>query len=265
MKKIILMCVFSIFILQLLSAQEFYYILKIQGEISTDGIILKVRDKIFDTTKITFSSRTDNMLVLHSTKGTLTIKPMQKDEEKSELYCYVKENILPVRKPSSTRSPIFFDNTSDFKEYFSLSPFLLLPNNTFYFNPNIFNISSNSFFYIRYTLNGELINKKLKSVDNKFIINKHELFTVDGESVDPLLAKDFKLYYFTKTDTEQNSELLSEIVFSLPDIEEFKGEVNLIKSLLTHKNEVEVNEEVLNFIYAKYGNYEEKELKSIIQ
>lgn len=265
MKKIILMCVFSIFLLQMLQAQEYYYIMSIQGQVLSDGRPLNVKDKIFDNTKITFSSRNDNMLVLHSTKGTLTVKPIQKNDVKSELYGYVKDNILPVRKPSSTRNPIVFDNAFDFKEYFSLSPFLLLTNNTFYFNTNIFNTNPNSFFYVRYTLNDETINKKLRCIDNKFIINKDELFTVDGKSVDPLLAKGFKLYYFTKSEIDQKSELLSELVFSLPNIEELKDEIELIKLLLVGKNETEVNEEILNFIYAKYGNYEEVELLSIIE
>ena len=115
----------------------------------------------------------------------------------------------------------------DFQEYFQKRPYVwagesiilnvLLP------------VTDTRFFYMSYQINDVIINKRLGVEDGKLILSKSEIFKVDGESVDPNNAFDYRLFYYNQ-EAEQ-SRLLTTVDFVLVSEMELK----------TLKNRIDIN------------------------
>ncbi len=230
MKRTILICLFLPFTI-LVHSQE-YYVLQVKGTVkkSKTGALVKTKDVIKADEQLTFSSATDAVALVNPKAGRFILKP-GKPTKTNELIAYMKDALSQASSRLSTRSG-GFNNVLDLKAFFK-DPVLLLPELQYKVNGASFPISESAFFFIRYQYNGEAINKQLSiNKDSLIIVNRIELFKVDGKPIAGGETSGHQLMYFSG----QVELSLCPLVFNLADPETVKTEADVLLDALKSAN-----------------------------
>ena len=229
-------------------AQE-YYVLQVKGhvKISKSDKELKTNDIIKANDKLIFSTENDAVAVVSSKSGRHILKPTH-TQGTSELATIVKNILVPANNRLSTRNG-GFNTPLDFQIYFA-DTVLLLSEMKHLINPAHFTLSDTSFFFLRYTFQGQEINKKLFSLSDSLIIKRSTLFSVDGKAIEAADVSDFKLFYLNGP----NAAFISSLKISIPDLGTLKTETDVLKKVLSvnHSKEV-VLDEILTYLLFQYG------------
>ena len=107
-----------------------------------------------------------------------------------------------------------------------------------------FPMDADHFFYLSYEHNEETIRKKLEYKEgNKLVIDKGELFKIDGESI-PVENKTMTLYYRKGSESEKINTFHP--VF--PDLDELKDEVQIIMDEFSDKSNEEKVKEITAYL-----------------
>lgn len=242
---------------QIVNAQDLIYVIKVQGtiKIAETGEPIKTNDKVSLNEKLKFESDGAKALVYSTQRGRMVLEKKKAVETGgSEILYYVKENLLPVKAVAATRSVSIFNNPQDIRTYFN-SEYLLLDGAYFKVNENVFPLSDQRFFYIRYTYKGEKINKKLDYDGNKVIFDKKELLKVDENPISAEKATDFKLFYYNRD--KEISAPLHKINFVFAPKQQLKAELSALQEVLekTGKNRVDMKQEITDYIVSTYGKF----------
>ena len=112
-----------------------------------------------------------------------------------------------------------------------------------------FPMNNNNFFFLRYVYKGEAINKKLKYSDDTLIIDKVNLYTVDGRPIPNPDNTAISLYY--KKGTEYVAINGFELIF--PDTDRLKKEVQVIIDELKGRSSKDKVNEINAYIGENYG------------
>ena len=237
-----------IFITVQLRGQE-YQVLQVKGEIvrSSDGTILKPGDKISEEEQIQFVTKDAMAAVLSEEKGRYIIKVKSEETDQSDLIYVLKSTISPVRGGMSSRSS-GIRNQVDLMLYFQEEPFVWVGDLIrVKIAPSAFRMNDKNYFFLRYTVNEEKINKKLPFEDDILIIDKSLVFTVDGQSFNAADAGNYELFYYRSSHEEATS--MAKIDFVLMDIED----VEILYSALVDESEYPFYDvaEILSDLYGK--------------
>lgn len=248
--KAILLFLLSLTISLTLFGQD-YYILQVKGIVKKNktGELIKTKDVVKADDQLIFSSSSDAVAVVSPKSGRFILKP-GKQIKSNELISYVKDALSPASTRLSTRSG-GLNNILDLKTLFA-QPILLLPELHYKVNYKSFPIAEKTFFYIQYLYKGELINKQLQiNTDSLLIINRVDLFKIDGKPVDESEIKNFVLHYYS----EKGPILISPISFILADLTAVKNEVDVLVETLgtSEKDSSKTQNEILNYLSEQYG------------
>ncbi|MBT8190693.1 MAG: hypothetical protein KJO29_09730, partial [Bacteroidia bacterium] len=165
--------------------------------------------------------------VLDPEMGRYILKAEADEKRSGDLIYVIKTAITPVRGGMSTRAG-GINNAFDMKVYFAEASYVWAGNwVSLRISRAAFPMDVNNFFFLRYNLEGEQINKKLGYSEDKLLMSKEEVFKVDGVSIDALNASDFELFYFKSA--EEVSELITEIDFVLISQESLLNVYNAFK------------------------------------
>ena len=240
--------------------QDNYYILAVKGKIynQTTKKYLKSRTKIKATNKVVFKDKNAVAILFSRGKGRFKLR-LKNKKSSSELSIFVNKTLFAQKQGAITRASTAINNVAGFaahfkrrvggkKKYLILGDKLMLK-----VNPKVFENLGKGTPYIRYKYNGKDVNKALKYENNTLIIDKNELFKVDGESIQEEQATDFIISYYVASkeasvyldEPESNKHLAFEPVFVTKKTLEDQGVVALAEYLKAENaNESEVAQEV---------------------
>ncbi len=123
-----------------------------------------------------------------------------------------------------------------------------------------YKMNTNQFFYIEYVYKGEKISKMLSYQSDSLLIDKAELYKVDGKSITAPDSPEVNLYYMM----DKGKSLRQTIgTFNLvfPNEKELKDEVKIILAELKTKNTAQKTDEVLSYINEFYGKPDKDNVK----
>ncbi len=256
--KAVLPFLFSLTLSLALCGQD-YYVLQVKGIVKKvkTGALIKTKDMVKADDQLTFSSPSDAVAVVSPKSGRFILKP-GKPTKSNELMSYVKDALSPASTRLSTRSG-GLNNILDLKAFFS-QPILLLPELQYNVNGQSFPIAEKTFFFIQYQYKGEQINKQLKiNSDSLLIINRSDLFKIDGKPVDESEIKVPVLYYYS----DNGSVLISPVSFTLADLATVKNEIDVLVEALgpSEKDSSKIQNEILDYLSEHYGKVDGDNLK----
>ena len=203
-----------------------YQILHLKGEIFkvANDLALRTGDKIGEEEQIRFGSKDAMAAVLSTEKGRYILRPTKAISDQSDLIYVLKAAVTPVRGGMSTRAA-GLKNLIDFRLYFAEAPYVWAGDVlNIYISGYAFPMNDEKYFFMRYQINDDTINKKLLSEGDNLIINKSTLFSIDGRTVDQNLASEFELFYYDSV--EEESTLMTAIEFVFIDQETIQAIFN---------------------------------------
>ncbi|MEO1054897.1 MAG: hypothetical protein AAFX87_29960 [Bacteroidota bacterium] len=268
-RKLLVTNILLLIIVMGVNAQaETYHIIHIKGtmKLQESGESLNTGDKINADDAIVFGSDEDLAAVISSKQGRKILKPVKSDKKSGdELSYFVKENLLPVRKHTTTRSVRIFSSLDDLKYFFTLNNFLLLAENKFRVNSYIFPLSEEQFFYLRYKHNGEDVNKRLSSEKQDFIIDRAELFKVDDIVINPEDVSDYRLFYYNQT--KDTSVQVADLKLLIPELDDLKKELEIVTEVSKSSGlkEGDIKREIDAYLKETYGQYDAHGLSLLLK
>lgn len=223
-----------------------YHVLQVKGSVrKTSGVQVKPGEVISQNDKLAFGSADDAVAVVNPKLGRFIIKPGPAAGN-GEFLTMVKDAVTPGIKKLSTRSAVI-GNVVDFQTFFQ-DPWVILDQLVVKVSTVAFPLSPESFFFIRYRLNDEEINKKLKFSGDTIIIFRDELFSVDDAPIDPHQAKEQRLFHFHSG----KAHFISNVSLIAPDLNSLRGELQALARSLDRKK-FDVAEESKLYITEFYG------------
>jgi hypothetical protein len=125
-----------------------------------------------------------------------------------------------------------------------------------------FPMDQKRFFFIRYTHNNETINKRLAFKDDVLIINKDELFVVDGQPLENIEAKQLSLYYYKPTEERTESVLINSFEPIFVVTQQIKPEIQVIVDEFKGEAGEKVLAEVYDYLTSFYGKVDRENLEA---
>jgi len=215
-----------------------YKVIKVNGQIlfQHSKSEMKSGDFFVSGTPLSFATQQSRAAVVSKVKGRFVISPSSKGQVK----------ILPAANNVSSRAGALI-NLIDIKNHFS-GDYLVIGAMELEIGEEAFPQNANNFFYLTYEYKGELIRKKLAANGNKLILNKEEIFKVDGEAI-PVDKYEMTLFYREG----KSSKTISTFSPVFPEESELKTEVQIILDEFSDKeNSVQI-EEVTAYLNEFYG------------
>jgi len=192
--------------------------------------------------QLTFKTTESKAAVISKKFGRKILSPKAGSQSKATL--------LPPMNNISSRPGKLTANV-DIERYFS-GTYLVLDRGGVQISSDIFPMSDDGFFFVRYTYKDEVINKKLNYSGDTLFLDKSVIFKVDGNPLDPSLAGDMELNYLKGGNMQTT---IGSFKLVCPSTEALKKELMIIKSELTDsKNLKQEVKSYLNEYYGKPGD-----------
>jgi hypothetical protein len=195
MKKNIYITVFAIAVISCLSffsnekkdnlaETNKFNVINVQGLIKfqTSGEQMKRGDVYISGTKLSFADNISRAAIVNKSQGRFILTGNTKGKVK----------VLPAANNISSRSGALL-NLIDLKKHFT-DRYLILKRSEVQIGSSSFPMNKDNFFYLTYEHNGEEIAKKLRHEGDFLILDKDEIFKIDGEAIQ-VSEKEMKLYY----------------------------------------------------------------------
>ncbi len=228
-----------------LAGADKYKVIKVDGKIVFENTreSMKKGDIFLSGMALSFETPQSRAAVISSIKGRFVLSASQKGQTK----------ILPAANNISSRAGALI-NMIDLQNHFS-GKYLVLGKSELQLGQEAFPMNEESFFYLTYTHNDEQIRKKLSSNGDKLILDKEEIFKIDGEAI-PVEEKQMTLYY--RSDGKSSKVNTFTPVF--PDLNDLKEEVEIILSEYGEKDNKTKIKEVTSYLNEFYGNPQKDDL-----
>ena len=250
---------FLTLILSISANAEDFFIVKVMGEISINGIAIKPGDKISTGDKIVFKNASSKAVVISPKRGQLIL---QKDKvaAENELELKLASLVQPKSNYLATRGLV--TNESELIHYFDTSH-VIIDSLKLRLLGDQFIMNDNQFYFIRFKYNGEFISKKLGAATKEGLdiyFNKENLLQVDGVKIDASEIKDMQFVHFTKA-TKKLRVLHDKVHFVFVKEEEIQKDLAIILPHISQKNRVN---EIKTYIDIVYGAIEKEQVEQLL-
>ena len=222
-----------------LQTSDQYKVIKVDGQIifQKTKTPMKQGDVFVDGTPLEFGTPQSRAAVISSVKGRFVISASNDG----------KTNVLPATNNVSSRAGAI-TNIVALKQQFS-GRVLILGEMRLKLVGESLIMNDSCFFYLSYLHNDEQIDKKLGYESQYLILNKDEIFKIDGQPIE-VSEKEMTMYYRKGSRTDRVG------IFTpvFPDLESLKMEVEILLSECFDKSDSDKKSEVksyLNQFYAK--------------
>lgn len=242
-KYLFLSGIFLIFIL-ITSADKLvdeYKVIKVTGKIlyKNSGKEMSTGDIFKANAPLKFSTDNSRAAVISKMKGRFVLAPPSKSH---------KTNLVPAVNNISSRSGAIV-NELDLKNHFS-GNYLIIERLELAVSESTFPQDKTHFFFLSYEYKGEKIAKKLPSEGNKMILDKSEIFSIDGKPIAPFNTEMTLLY--RNASTKENMTI-SKFKPVFPESDLLKKEVEVILNEYSEKTEEKKFNEVKGYLTEFYG------------
>lgn len=250
MKSLFISLVTLFFFLGTSFGQENFKVIKVNG-----SILLRAKNISLQTGTV-FSEREDLLFrtddatasVINSQKGRLILTSRNHDLSK------IQSNYVPAMYNISTRGGSL-SNLIDLQNLFS-GKYVVLDKQKIILDDETFPMDNDHFFFLKYLYKGEEIPKKLDYSGDTLIIDKKNLYTVDGKPIPNPDNTAIKLFYMNGDKLVQINEF--NLIF--PDSKQLKAEVKIILDTMKSLSSKEQVGEVTAYIYDQYGKIQQQNL-----
>lgn len=256
-----------IFISQLCIAND-YTVLHVKGKIKvkSTGNYLKPSDKLHENEQVIFESAQAMAVLIHPKKGRQLLKSQSTSlTESSEIASFVHRTLVAGTGRMSTRpgkltNDLAFKNQFevDEKDFFNGNYVFIDEMNRFQVSTQNYPLDANNFFFIRYEVNGEEINKMLLFEGDQFIISKKELFKVDNQRIDIQQVANIEMYYRHSATSE--SRILCKLNPVFLSKQTLKGEIATLLPFMRGMNKDEKIGELLGYLADAHGKVDADQL-----
>lgn len=223
--------------------QDDFKVIKVSGSIllKTRGISLETGTVFSGKEDLLFRSQDATAAVINSQKGRLVLTSNSHDLSSA------KSNFMPAMYNISSRGGSI-NNSKDLSSRFS-GKYVVLDRQNNKIDGKVFPMDKDHFFFLRYIYKGEEINKKLMYSGDTLIIEKKNLFTVDGNPIPSADNTSIRLFYRKGSE----SVFISQFDLIFPDQEQLKKETGIILTELKAKSASVKISEVGSYINDFYG------------
>jgi len=230
-----------------------YKVIKVIGEITykQSGQEMSTGDIFKSSASLVFKSDNSRAAVISRVKGRFVLAPPSKAQT---------TNLVPAVNTISSRSGAIV-NELDVKRHFE-GDYLIIDEVAVPVSPQTFPQDEQHFFFLSYMHEEEKIMKKLGNRGEKLVINKKEVFSIDGEQIDPF-DTEMTLYY-RDAKAKENTKL-STFSLVVPDEELLRREVSVILSEYSDKPEDEQFKQVKGYLTEFYGKPFDQSLKNWLE
>jgi len=244
MKTIIPALFFLCVFIDPIFSQDNFKVIKVNGTIllKTNGVSLETGTVFSEKEDLLFRSEDATAAVINSQRGRLILTSKNHDLSKAS------SNYLPSMYNISTRG-IPTGTLVDLKNQFS-DRYVVLEKQYLPINSSNFPMDNNHFFFLRYIYKGEEINKKLSFRGDTLILDKENLYTVDGNQIPNPDNTAITLFYMKGSEYV----LINNFNLIFPDLKQLTKEVQIILDEIKEKPVREKMGEVDSFIKEFYGN-----------
>ena len=249
MKNTIILSLITLLTFSLVSTLDFndakkladsdkFNVINVQGKIifKTSGEEMKRGDIYVSGTRLDFLSSTSRAAIVNKYKGRFVLTGSSKGKLK----------VLPATNNMSSRSGALL-NALDLKKHFS-DRYLVLKRSEIQIGSAAFPMNNENFFYLTYNHEGEEIAKKLRHEGDFLILDKNEIFKIDGQAI-PSSEKEMTLYY----KQEDKGTKISTFIPVFADVEVLKEEVEIMLSSFEDKTNEEKIQEITSYLVEFYG------------
>jgi uncharacterized membrane protein (Fun14 family) len=129
----------------------------------------------------------------------------------------------------------------------------------------LFPMSTNAYFFIRYTYKGEEINKRLTFKSDTLVIDKNELYTIDGNPIPNPDVNEMKLYYYEILGENSKATFLSSFNLVFISNDKLKSEVGVIVDAMKKEPYDKILAEVYDYVNSFYGAMDKSYLEKWLQ
>jgi len=219
-----------------------YKVIKVDGQIifRKTKTPMKQGDVFVAGTPIEFSTPQSRAAVISSTKGRFVISPSDNGEAK----------VLPATNNVSSRAGSI-TNWVGLQMQFT-GRVLILGEMRLKLIGETLQMSDSTFFFLTYVHNEEKIVKKLSYEGVFLILNKDEIFKIDGQPIE-VSEKQMTLYY-SKSD---KAFRMGEFIPVFPDLEILKSEIAILISESAEMSQGAKKSEVKGYLNEFYGKPED--------
>ena len=230
-----------------LAAADKYNVIKVDGRIIFEKTKadMKRGDIYISGTPLNFITLQSRAAVVSSIKGRFVLSGAEKGQTK----------ILPAANNISSRAGALI-NMVDLRNHFS-GKYLIIDKMELELNEDAFPMNEESFFYLSYYHNDEQIRKKLEHNGNQLILDKDEIFSVDGKPI-PVEEKEMTLFYRT----DGKSSKISTFTPVFPDSNDLKAEVDIILDEYADKDNETKIKEVSAYLGEFYGKPQKENVEA---
>lgn len=125
----------------------------------------------------------------------------------------------------------------------------------------LFPMNSNAYFFIRYSYKGEEINKRLTFKSDTLILDKNELYTIDGAPIPNPDVHAMKLYYYEIMGENAKATFISSFNLVFVSSEKLKSEVKVIIDAMQKEHYDKILSEVYDYVNSFYGSMDKAYLE----
>ena len=223
---------------KLLAADQ-YKVIKVDGKIvfQKTKADMKQGDVFLPGTLLDFMTPQARAAVISSLKGRFVLSAAEQGQT----------NILPAANNVSSRAGALI-NLVDLQNHFS-GKYLVIGEMKLQLGKEAFPMDDKNFFYLTYVHNDEQIRKKLSSDGEFLILDKSEIFKVDGQ---PIEVEEKEMTMFYRQGTESKKIGVFTPVF--PDLINLKGELEIIMAEFEDKDAGTQVKEITAYLNEFYGS-----------
>ena len=259
--------VINVFSVSICHAKDQYHVMYINGDVNLTSTkeALKIGDTINRLDKLEFSSRDSFVDVFSLNQGREVLKPPASNSTKSmgsEVFYLVKSILVPKEVSVSTRNGII-NNIKDLRGLFSNTPYLLLGGKSVInISPLVLPMNDDTFFFVTYMHDRNVINKRLSYKNNKLILAFSEVFSIEGEPIEREKQGKFDLIYYDFKKQEQTK--ISTVEYFVPNYNKIKNEIKVMLDIMVNAGMNKANTYITEFINDRYGYATEDDIKRLI-
>lgn len=235
-----------------LMVEDQYSVIKVNGQIVyvRSGSDMATGDVFEATEKLDFKTTESRAAVISELKGRFILTASESGDD---------INLGPAMNNISSRAGALL-NMIDLQNHFK-NNYLIIDRLEVEIGDKAFPQDDNNFFFIMYKYNGEEIPKMLAHNGNKLIIDKDELFKVDGTPIAVPAGTEMQLWYMESA--KEQTTFVSEFVPVFPDADELQAEVAVIIRELSDGKDYDTKVSEINaYLTEFYGKAESEHLEA---
>jgi hypothetical protein len=229
-----------------------FKVIKVNGQILfvKTGTNLKIGDDFTYGTPLKFISNYSKAAIVNPKIGRYILQPTSKGKVK----------ILPATTNVTSRSGALI-NLIDLKNHFK-GRYLILGGEKLQIGKEAYPMDENHFFYLKFKMGDEFIAKKLNHENNKLILNKESIFSIDGKSI-PATEKEMSIYY--RDESKKKSYKINTFTPVFPDLAILSKEVTVLLDNSNFKTSSRKIDEITTFVNEFYGTPQKDNLLNWIE